>query len=163
MTEPENQAEALDSELSRLIGEYLDDDAGDSTKEEAWNMIADFTVDNAKTIIAALAALPEAPAVPVVKAWQDVLAERQRQISAEGWSINHDDEHDQGEMARAAGCYALHGFFNNGKWSSTRYDIEHYLWPWSLDWWKPKDTRHNLIRAAALLLAEIERLDRMEG
>jgi hypothetical protein len=34
------------------------------------------------------------------------------------------------------------------------------LWPWHDDWWKPKDRRRDLIRAAALIVAEIERLDR---
>lgn len=36
-------------------------------------------------------------------------------------------------------------------------------WPWTgwaTEWFKPKDDRYNLVRAAALLLAEIERLDR---
>ena len=33
-------------------------------------------------------------------------------------------------------------------------------WPWSLDWWKPKDPRRDLVRAGALIVAEIERLDR---
>lgn len=36
------------------------------------------------------------------------------------------------------------------------------LWPWDREWWKPKDRRRNLVRAAALLIAEIERLDRAE-
>jgi hypothetical protein len=27
-------------------------------------------------------------------------------------------------------------------------------------WWKPKDRRRDLVRAAALIIAEIERLDR---
>jgi hypothetical protein len=33
---------------------------------------------------------------------------------------------------------------------------------WDRDSWKPKDRRRNLVRAAALLIAEIERLDRRE-
>lgn len=35
-------------------------------------------------------------------------------------------------------------------------------WPttWAEDWWKPKNPRRDLVRAAALLIAEIERLDR---
>ena len=101
MTEPENQAEALDSELSRLIGEYLDDDAGDSTKEEAWNMIADFTVDNTKTIIAALATLAPQAAVEgeavasdlpdilrrIVKAYADVIAPLAKESIVEAANI----------------------------------------------------------------------------
>ena len=37
------------------------------------------------------------------------------------------------------------------------------LWPWAAEWWKPKDCRRNLVRAGALILAEIERLDRKNG
>lgn len=37
----------------------------------------------------------------------DVLAERRRQIEAEGWTPEHDDEHSNGELSDAAGCYAL--------------------------------------------------------
>lgn len=38
----------------------------------------------------------------------DVIAERQRQQSAEGWTPEHDDEHSGGEMALAASSYALY-------------------------------------------------------
>lgn len=37
--------------------------------------------------------------------YQDILAERQRQIDVEGWTLAHDDAHDEGEMQRAAECY----------------------------------------------------------
>ena len=36
-----------------------------------------------------------------------VLHERMRQISAEGWTIVHDDEHATGELERAGAAYAL--------------------------------------------------------
>ncbi|HNP65489.1 MAG TPA: hypothetical protein PKH39_16265, partial [Woeseiaceae bacterium] len=36
----------------------------------------------------------------------EILAERLRQISDEGWSLEHDDKHSNGEMAQAAACYA---------------------------------------------------------
>lgn len=35
------------------------------------------------------------------KAADDVLAERARQMSMEGWTAEHDDTHDAGEMACA--------------------------------------------------------------
>ncbi|STB47768.1 Uncharacterised protein [Citrobacter koseri] len=38
----------------------------------------------------------------------DVIAERQRQRSVEGWTSEHDDEHSDGEMALAASSYALY-------------------------------------------------------
>jgi len=103
---------------------------------------------------------------------QDVLAERQRQVSAEGWTPEHDDEHKQGEMALAAACYAAHTatweFIGHGLDSKggpfrayqSAQEFVGRMWPWAREWWKPKDERTNLVRAAALLLAEIERMDR---
>jgi Lar family restriction alleviation protein len=89
----------------------------------------------------------------VERVTSDVLAERRRQIEVEGWTPQHDDEHGAGELADAAACYAagemLHLVATDG-----------YLWPWSEDWWKPTDRRRELIKAGALILAEIERLDR---
>jgi len=38
----------------------------------------------------------------MTKAALDVLAERRRQIEAEGWTPEHDDEHDAGALALAA-------------------------------------------------------------
>lgn len=40
------------------------------------------------------------------RAVTDVLAERERQINAEGWSSEHDDGHDKGQLAKAAAAYA---------------------------------------------------------
>lgn len=85
----------------------------------------------------------------------DVLAERQRQISAEGWTPEHDDSHLDGQMASAAACYAMRA----AGWRGPR-DGPLHQWPWDAEWWKPKDVRSNLVRAGALILAEIERLDR---
>ncbi|MCM0757438.1 hypothetical protein M7775_02505, partial [Sporomusa sphaeroides DSM 2875] len=36
-----------------------------------------------------------------------IAAERQRQISQEGWTPEHDDQHANGELALAAACYAI--------------------------------------------------------
>lgn len=85
----------------------------------------------------------------------DVLAERKRQVEFEGWTAEHDDEHTKGEMARAAACYAI----PRTTWHAA--DILKWLWPWSGSWWKPADPRRNLVKAGALILAEIERLDRI--
>ena len=81
----------------------------------------------------------------------ELLTERFRQISDEGWSLDHDDEHNCGEMADAAACYAL------GK----PWEIVKQLWPWAQSWWKPTDKRRNLVKAGALIIAEIERLERV--
>ena len=89
-----------------------------------------------------------------------IAAERQRQIEAEGWTPGHDDTHDRGELARAAACYALHAALRDHDRAVT---ADPSLWPWSLAWWKPRDRRADLVRAGALIAAEIDRLDRMEG
>lgn len=96
-----------------------------------------------------LAASPQGAPSPAAR---DVLAERQRQIQREGWTPEHDDEHCRGELAQAAACYAIGSV---GCTSGTTM-----LWPWAMNDWKPKGERRDLIRAAALIIAEIERLDR---
>ncbi|MGA4275628.1 hypothetical protein ACI2VH_02665 [Ralstonia nicotianae] len=89
---------------------------------------------------------------------RDVLAERARQISAEGWTPEHDDEHADGQMALAAGYYALACAFPHER-DIGGGRVPSY-WPWDKSWWKPRDPRRNLVKAGALILAEIERLDR---
>ncbi|MDW3683898.1 hypothetical protein RA280_19550 [Cupriavidus sp. CV2] len=97
------------------------------------------------------AAIAASPAVQDASdAARDVLAERRRQMEIEGWTTEHDDEHDKGELSMAGACYAIAG----------EIDRTPALWPWATAWWKPRDRRSNLVRAGALILAEIERLDR---
>lgn len=93
---------------------------------------------------------------------RDVLAERHRQITEEGWTPEHDDRHDRGELAAAAACYAssavLRAHPGRFGWPTTRPAPE--MWPWASGWWKPTGYRRDLVKAGALILAEIERLDR---
>ena len=96
---------------------------------------------------------------------EEITAERRRQKMVEGWTLEHDDEHAQGEMARAAGVYALmttdlgrEATYVHGRW----IDLLDQYRPWDRSWWKPTTPRRNLIKAAALIVAEIERLDRAE-
>jgi hypothetical protein len=77
-------------------------------------------------------------------------------LPGEGWDNDHDDNHQDGELALAGAAYAIHGLAHGLPHASPPA-----LWPWESHWWKPKDSRRNLIRAAAFLVAEIERLDRM--
>lgn len=102
--------------------------------------------------------------VIVTKALQDVISERGRQISAEGWTPEHDDEHSTNQLAGAAACYAMH--VQNRAWvfdenpESYRNEQADFKWPWDDKWWKPDNPRRDLVKAGALILAEIERLDR---
>ncbi|MDN2700181.1 hypothetical protein O0882_28110 [Janthinobacterium sp. SUN073] len=102
---------------------------------------------------AMIAAAPTAPTAQgnATQAATDVLAERRRQVESEGWTTAHDDKYDAGSLSAAAACYAMQSDVNLGAPPE---------WPWSLAWWKPSDERSNLVKAGALILAEIERLDR---
>ncbi|MGE1489012.1 hypothetical protein [Pseudomonas aeruginosa] len=98
------------------------------------------------------------PGTEVPQAWLDVQAERRRQVEAEGWTPEHDDEHSHGQMARAAACYALAG--SSAPNDGTAALLVSLAWPWDEQWWKPSTARRDMVKACALGLAEIERLDR---
>ncbi|WP_063888222.1 hypothetical protein [Burkholderia ubonensis] len=88
----------------------------------------------------------------VTAAARDVLAERRQQVETEGWTSEHDDAHASGELAMAGACYATTAVLGNVSAPMG--------WPWSDAWFKPTTPRRNLIKAAALIIAEIERIDR---
>lgn len=88
----------------------------------------------------------------------DVIGERQRQVGEEGWTAEHDDAHQRGILAQAAACYAVHA----SDFAAAGYGSAPY-WPFDEEWFKPKDIRRDLVRAAALILAEIERFDREDA
>jgi hypothetical protein len=93
----------------------------------------------------------------------EIAAERARQIEVEGWSPEHDDTHTHEEMAMAAAMYALPAFARHLLIGIHPETILDRLWPWDRKWWKPGKRRRNLVKAAALLVAEIERIDRFEA
>lgn len=83
----------------------------------------------------------------------EIVAERSRQISSEGWTPEHDDANTHNEMPLAAACYAI---------GDIRAAAFYKIWPeqWDVKWWKPTNRRRDLVKAGALIVAEIERLDR---
>lgn len=82
----------------------------------------------------------------------DIAHERERQVNAEGYTPEHDDAHDHCELARAAANYACRT--DALMLSGTR------VWPEGCEC-KPADYRRLLVKAGALILAEIERIDRI--
>lgn len=78
---------------------------------------------------------------------KDVITERQRQVSEEGWTPAHDDQYADCELTQAAICYIDTSFAETN-------------WPWAAEWWKPTNPRRDLVKAGSLILAEIERMDR---
>jgi hypothetical protein len=90
-----------------------------------------------------------------------IMSERLRQVSEEGWTPEHDDEHDDWEMAKAAVVYVL-GVAHRGKERHTVIP-ERTFWPhqWDESWYKPSDDPiRDLEKAGALIAAEIDRLQR---
>ena len=82
-----------------------------------------------------------------------IAAERERQVEVEGWTSGHDKAHRRGQLSDAAACYALAGKRKDG--DPVRY------WPWDMHYWKPtpKDRVRELVKAGALIAAEIDRLN----
>lgn len=90
-----------------------------------------------------------------------IAQERERQIEKEGFTFKHDDNWDDDELANAAACYALNYKFSDKQiWDRPLVDL---IWPFAPDEFKPEVCRiRNLVKAGALIVAEIERLQRIE-
>lgn len=95
-----------------------------------------------------------------------IMIERKRQIEEEGWDAEHDD-HQQGTLATAGACYALDVASRISNYhESWKYAYEKeakHLWPWDKEWWKPTPSNdvRELVKAGALIAAEIDRLQRL--
>jgi hypothetical protein len=109
-------------------------------------------------------ASPAAPTQPqhANMAALDVLAERGRQIEREGYDHENDDVHVMGELGAYAAFYAMPPAVREWPAAETGYGE---TWGDAIvptDWTAPKpgDRRDELVKAGALILAEIERIDR---
>ncbi|WP_143182249.1 ead/Ea22-like family protein [Serratia fonticola] len=91
----------------------------------------------------------------------DVMEERERQISAKGYHLDHDDTHVNDEIAALAAWYVMPPGAREWNTTSTGYGdtLGEAILP---GWNQPsgKDRRRELVIGAALIIAEIERLDR---
>ncbi len=89
---------------------------------------------------------------------KEIITERNRQIFVEGFSPERDiQEYPRGQLALAAACYAAGPpeLFRKGPVPELYIPI----WPWSQIWWKPTTPQRNLVKAGALIVAELERLN----
>lgn len=87
-----------------------------------------------------------------------IAEERKRQIEKEGWTEEHDSEHNREELSILAMLYACpvkyRHMLNPRSWFKTM--------DWSFSWWKPTDRIKELQKAGALIAAEIDRLKQAE-
>lgn len=84
-----------------------------------------------------------------------IMQERIRQIADEGFALEHDDQHMEGELVQAAVRYAAGHQLN--------VDLESVAmasWPWDESSYKPSTPIRDLIKAGALIAAEVDRLIR---
>ena len=96
-----------------------------------------------------------------IKTIKRIADERQKQIDS-GWTPEHDDEHDGGELVKAAICYAL----GDTEIRSPAGEMSVEINPFGIDFYrsmKAKPKIRQLEIAAALIVAEIERLERVES
>jgi hypothetical protein len=94
-------------------------------------------------------------------ALDDIAAERRRQIAAEGFDAQHDDNYPPGTLALAGAVYALPNAEAESLHGSG-VPVWLAFWPWDREWLRKGDRRRDLVKAAALIVAEIDRLDRSE-
>ncbi len=78
--------------------------------------------------------------------------ERRRQIQVKGHTPETDANYVSGELARAAAAYALGS--PDGRPPS--------VWPWGDSSWKSSNKMRNLIKAGALIMAEMCRIKRSQ-
>jgi hypothetical protein len=99
---------------------------------------------------------------PLERIINEVVKERVRQVQEEGYSFEVDDHGQPGRLAGAAASYSVHSAYVLATGNTSVPGVPEW-WPFSKEHWKPKDVRSNLIRAIALNLAEIEKIDRNTG
>jgi hypothetical protein len=106
-------------------------------------------------------------------------AERRRQVMREGYSDEHDNNHTENELLQAAQCYVWAARQLSIPLASERMPLSEVLqvhrdlgsddwrvplWPWEFTTWKPEsDPVRCLVKAGALIAAEIDRLNRMRA
>ena len=95
---------------------------------------------------------------------QDIIRERSRQVEMEGFGPDRDDVYIFGQLSRAAASYCAHAAagveLNAPEQVYIACPSDAVSWPWDRSWWKPTSPRRDLVKAAALIIAEIDRLDR---
>lgn len=88
-----------------------------------------------------------------------IAEERQRQIEKEGWTREHDARHRENDLAVAAAAYALPDAARSFAHIGGGIYVP-IFWPFDVKWWKPtpEDRVKELVKAGALIAAEIDRL-----
>lgn len=158
-----DMSESNEERLAKKVLAYL----GDSAEHAMMTFAEDRStfqelIDLAQKVTTA--SLSTMPKQSTVTSMDLVLGERLRQVVSEGFDAEHDDnEHEGGQLAMAAACYAAPvpiftvEFCGDGD--------THDAWPWGEEWDKREDHPRLkcLMIAGALILAEMDRLNRLQN
>lgn len=101
----------------------------------------------------------------LIRVLGDVADERVRQ-EGKGYSAAHDDKLRSGELGQAAAAYATYAALQIQRTGAGRLapPVVPDSWPfWTAGFVAEENPRDNLIKAIALAVAEVERLDRLEA
>jgi hypothetical protein len=162
---------AVQTNMAQWKAQYLPNDftLGDNTRNIA-SIVTPDAISKAMRLDKTThpAAAQPSRAEVLTDAARDVLAERQRQITEKGHTVDDDAIYnDQGQMSYAAAGLAVLASeaatdIVCGLTGGLTYDDECIGKPeqWPHGWkYKPATPRRNLVVAAAFLIAEIERID----
>lgn len=99
-----------------------------------------------------------------------IVKERERQINEEGWTLELDEQnHDDGGLALVASCYLVDvvkrisdSYLVYPQLNNMIKKFSRIAFPWDGKYWKPtpQDNVRQLVKAGALIAAEIDRLQR---
>jgi hypothetical protein len=93
----------------------------------------------------------------------ELFEERVRQQIGEPYPTDRDDEYLHGQLENAALTYLQYGRDDHRFADAQRHQAAGTSppsWPWGSQFWKPSSRRRMLVKAGALVIAAIERLDR---
>ncbi|HGM6050655.1 TPA: hypothetical protein ACOEPG_000442 [Stenotrophomonas maltophilia] len=140
------------------------EDRGVHFLSEAARYGFDEALDQMKAILESIGPLytaPPAQAVDLGTGIKAIASERERQLCMEGFSRDSDQQYREGELARAATAYVQLAAMDLQVGSRKHIASQEppFFWPWAPEWWKPVDARHDLVRAGALIAAQIDLID----
>lgn len=113
-------------------------------------------------LAAASSRITQLEAAAILPAVMRIMDERKRQVGVEDFHADRDDKYVRGELAKAAASYAWEAAAAVEHGTNLDQDVP-ASWPWDHSWWKPDTAERMLEKAGAMIVAEIERLERAKS
>ena len=133
------------------VNEYLLTPDGCTPAEICWTNRTGFTVAMPRDLMAKVHERCFQMEIERRTGAELIAAERKRQIDQEGFTAEHDARWVDGELIEAAEAYIGHAEVG------AVLDDSEYDWPWDHATFKPGTKISDLVKAGALIAAEIDR------